>query len=99
MSETEQMTDWRCLHNDPLPEVDPDMSNFDHVVEDGLAEAIADGQHMGNYPGWNFHAYVYLGAEGVYVADVHCYHVHAGFVTGEDLHALMDAVSDKYGWD
>lgn len=90
---------WRCLHEDPLPEVEPDMSNFDHKVEPGAAEAIADGKHMANYAGWNFHAYAYLGAEGVYVADVHVFHTHRSFETADSLEELMTVVSDRYGWD
>lgn len=96
---TETRTDWRCLHRDPLPEVDSGMSNFDHEVQDGTSEAIADGQHMTSYPGYDFHAYVYLGAEGVYVADVHRYRVHEEFVTAATLEDLMEEVSDRWGYE
>jgi hypothetical protein len=37
----EQETTWRCLHENPLPEVEPTMSNFDHGVSAGLAGGIA----------------------------------------------------------
>jgi hypothetical protein len=90
---------WRCLHKNPLPEVESSMSNFDHEVEEGTAEAIADGEHMANYSGWDFHAYVYLGAEGVYVADVHRYHSHRAFIEAPTLEELMADTSAKFGWD
>ena len=75
------------------------MSNFDHVVPDGLAEALADGQHMTDYSGWNFHALVYLVAEGVYVADVHVYGDHDGFAEATSLENLMNVVCEEWGYD
>ncbi len=93
------MMAWRCLHNDPLPRVAPAMSNFDHLVEPGLAEAIGDGEHMADYAGWEFHANVYLGGEGVYVADVHRYHVHVDFITAPSPEELMIEVSEKWGYE
>lgn len=99
MSEGMTNVEWRCLHDDPLPEVELGMSNFDHEVPDGLAEAIADGQHQADYAGWEFHAIAYLGAEGVYVADVHRYHAHVDFITAPSLPELMMAVSDEWGYE
>lgn len=89
---------WRCLHEDPMPLSEPGLSNFDHEMQPGAAEAIADGEHMADYAGWDFHAFVYVGAEGMYVADVHVRHVHSGFATAPTLAELMVEVSDRWGW-
>lgn len=91
-------TTYRCLHEDPLPESDASMSNFDHVVEDRLADELADGEHMAGYAGWNFHAYVYRPGD-VYVADVHRFHAHVTFIAAATLEDLMADVSDEYGYD
>lgn len=99
MTDPRSEVEWRCLNVYPLPEIEPGMSNFDHRIEAGLAEGIADGQHMADYAGWDFHALVYLGNEGIYVADVHVYGTHRGFVTADTLEGLMAEVSDEYGWD
>jgi len=90
------MPTYRCLHYEPLPEVEPGMTNFDHTIDDGMVEAIADGEHMAEYAGWDFHAYVYL-VGAVYVADVHRYHAHVGFVTADSPQELMHEVSHEYG--
>lgn len=88
-----------CLHKEKLAKVEPSMTNFDHTIDDGMAEAIADGKHMGDYAGWDFHAYVYVPNEGTYVADVHVYRAHMDFVEAPTLEELMENVSNRFGWE
>lgn len=88
----------RCLHEDPLPEVSQGMTNYDHSVDEGMADALADGKHMGNYAGWNFHALVYK-VEGEFIADVHVWGTHRAWLGAKSLDALMEVVSHEYGQD
>lgn len=88
---------YRCLHESPLPLVEPCMTNFDHSIDAGLSDALADGLSMGDYAGWNFHAYVYSPRFGVFVADVHVFHQHDGLFEAASLQDLMDGVSDHWG--
>lgn len=89
----------RCLDLNPLPMIDPAMTNFDHTVDADLAEGLAGGETMADYAGWNFHGLVYSPEPGVFVADIHRYGVHVDFVEASTPEDLMEAVSDRWGWE
>lgn len=91
-------TDYRCLHDDPLPETKGELSNFDHEFDASLANELEGGERMADYAGRDFHAYAYKPAD-LYVADVHCYGSHRAFVTGTTLGELMENVSERFGYD
>lgn len=90
---------YKCLHQDPLPETKGELSNFDHSVDEGVSEELSTADKMANYSGWNFHGYVYLAQEGLYVADIHCYKTHASFVEAETLPEIISKVSKRFGYD
>ena len=85
--------EYRCLHQEPLPEIEGAMTNFDYSIDREM-EGL-DAEHMADYAGWEFHALVYR--PGPFVADVHRYHQHVDFIEAETPRELMEAVCDVWG--
>lgn len=77
-------------------ECDEGMSNFDHSIDDGLAEALADGTKYAIHSAWNFNGLVYV-EDGGYVEEVWQYHHIVGYVRADTLPELMAEVNAEYG--
>lgn len=75
------------------------MSNFDHRVNQDVAQALRDGNVVADYPGMNFYARCWVGEDGRFYAAVKRYHVHVATFSAPTPEELMTAVSDEFGWD
>ena len=78
-----------------LVESEHGMSNFDHAIDDGMAEDLVAGK-VGYYAGWNFHGTVWF-AGGKFYCMVRCYQVHVATVEADTLDGIMDEVSSRWG--
>lgn len=74
------------------------MSNFDHEVDQDVAQELRNNQAMAKYAGWNFNADCWF-ADGQFHAAVHVYGVHRATVSADTPEALMELVSNTFGWD
>jgi hypothetical protein len=91
MSELLKFPDW--------PELDDNlMSNFDHEVDQTVAQLLRNGRVWAGYPGWNFFAHCWF-ADDQFHAAVLVYHEHRSTISAETPEELMKAVSDTYGWE
>ena len=73
------------------------MSNFDHEVDDGMAEALkADPNAYAHHYGWEFCATVVY-ADGLFRSYVRRYRVHVGTLEAATLEELMEATNAEYG--
>ncbi len=80
-------------------EIDLGMSNLDHSIDEGLAEALkADPQAIAHYAAWNFSGYVWY-ENGSFSCEVWRYNAPIALVMAFDLETLMETVSDEYGGD
>lgn len=81
---------------DDYTETDLGMSNFDHKVDDGFAEALRAGKVFGRHSGWNFNGLVWWdGAQ--YREAVHRYGQHSQTFAADTLEDLMRDVNDEWG--
>lgn len=78
------------------PDLGEVMSNFDHVVNDDVAEKLKSGG-VSDYPGWDFHGTVWYSG-GEYHCAVHRYKVHVATISALTCADLMDAVSEDFGY-
>lgn len=89
-----KVPDWPVLPGEPFGKTL--MSNFDHDVDQEVAQQLRDGQVMVKYPGWNFFAACWFADEqfhaGVYVLDD-----HRATISASTPEELMAAVSDEFG--
>lgn len=91
MSDLLHIPDWPML-DDEL------MSNFDHEVNQQMAQRLRHDQVTARYPAWNFFAHCWF-ADDQFHAAVLVYHEHVGSFSADTPEELMKAVSDAYGWD
>lgn len=74
------------------------MSNFDHMIEDGMEEKLKSGKFYGDYSAWNFHAQVWFDGKN-FKAMVKRYQAHVGTITALTLEQIMELASDNWGYD
>lgn len=80
-----------------LEEIDIEMSNFDHHIdEDGEARLKAGGV-FARHAGWNFNGTVWWDGSQ-FCEAVWQYHSHVATLTAPTLRELMTDVNDEYGW-
>lgn len=82
--------DWPMLDDDI-------MSNFDHEVDQAVAQKLRDEKVLAPYPGWDFWACCWF-SKGQFHAAVNTYRVHRATISAATPEELMKAVSDKFGW-
>lgn len=74
------------------------MSNFDHVIDEGMEEELKESPKLGNYAGWNFHGDVFY-----WNNQFHCivmvYHSLREVISANTLSEIMEEVSEKYGYE
>lgn len=76
-----------------------DMSNFDHSVDDGLADDLKAGMRAA-HSAWNFNGQVWWDPdEEFFKEDVWVYHAKVATRSAPTLEDLMRVVSDEFGWD
>lgn len=74
------------------------MSNYDHTIEQDVAEEIKDKELYARYAGWNFCGYVWWEGE-MWNCEVWHYGSWQKTVNAETLEEIMSEVSDEYGDD
>ena len=83
----------------PLDTSEYAVSNFDGVVNEGVAQQLIDNPGTyADYPGWNFHARVWHKG-GKWYGQPWCHHVAQGIHEADTLEELRDSISDEYGYD
>lgn len=83
-----------------MRELDIGMSNFDHRIDDGLAEALRaePGKVCAHHSAWDFCGYTYY-VDGEFHTQVWVYGTPRETISAATLEDLMKATNDKYGWD
>ena len=86
------------MNMEQMTELDIGMTNFDHSIDDGLADALKAkaGEVYAQYAGYNFCGYVYF-EDTKFQCDVWVYNTKRETISKESLPAIMESVSDKYG--
>ena len=85
------------MTSQPIQWSDKSISNFDHLIDDGLEQDLRDGMYA-RYFGWNFCGDLYFKDDRFY-CDVYVYHVMQETISVNKLKDIIAAVSDKYGWN
>ena len=89
----------RTIEKDmPCPEtgIDLGMSNFDHKIDSGFAEALKKDQVFGNHMAWDFCGDVWWDGTQ-FVENIWRYHSIIDTIKADTLQELMELVNDKYG--
>jgi hypothetical protein len=73
------------------------MSNFDHSIDEGMAEKLKSGKYYSEHCGWDFWGAVWY-EDGMFHEEVRQYGSTAGVMSAETLKELMEKVNDEYGW-
>ena len=86
----------------PVPEnyseIDLEMSNFDHEIDEGFEEALVEKETFGRHAAWDFNGLVYH-KDDQFHEDVWRYHSFIKTISAPSLSELMEKVNDQYGWD
>lgn len=83
------------------PELDDSlMSNFDHEVDEKVAQELKTVRATAGYPGWDFNAKCwYDGATGLYMAAVRTYRQLRATFAAPTPKELMEEISAEFGYD
>lgn len=74
------------------------MTNFDHTIDQEIADQLFTNGGFAGYAGWNFRGKVWWAADlDRWACEVWQYHVHIDTICEPTLSELMDTVSTKYG--
>lgn len=73
-----------------------EMSNFDGRIDDGMENALLDGE-IGVHSAWNFNGRVYY-QDGKFVEEVMAYGTLDDTIEADTLEELMETVNSKYGY-
>ena len=74
------------------------MSNFDHCIDEEIANKLKETKSYADYPAWDFHGSVWY-EDGKYHCQIKRYGSHIDTISNEDLQEIMDEASGEYGWD
>ena len=88
------------LNTSDMEEIELGMSNFDHEIDEGFAEALKErpGLVCGRHAGYNFNGIVYY-ADGMFHEEVWVYGSPVRIVSEETLEELKESVCDAYGYE
>lgn len=78
-------------------DTDLTMTNFDHSIEDGMAEALVGRRAYGTHAGWEFNGKVWW-ADGQFHEAVYRYGDFQRVYSAGSLRDLMAVVNDDWGW-
>lgn len=78
-------------------EIDLSMTNLDHSVDDGMAEALTGRPVFGRHAGWEFNGLVWWAA-GRFHEAVYRFHEFRAVYAADTLEDLMRVVNDEWGW-
>jgi hypothetical protein len=73
------------------------MTNYDHSVDEAVAERLRRGGECGQHTAFDFHAWVWF-ADGRWHEQVFVHHVPQGSFCADTLQELMKIVNDEFGW-
>jgi hypothetical protein len=82
---------------DGYQEIPLGMSNSDHEVDPGFAEALKAGKVFGRHAAWEFNGKVWW--DGQFVETVWRYHVPVATYRADTLEELMQIVNAEWGWE
>ncbi len=82
----------------PETEIKLGMSNLDHEIDPGFAEALKKNQVFGIHSAWNFCGDVWWNGEQ-FVENVWRFHSIVDTIKADTLQELMEFVNDGYGYD
>lgn len=74
------------------------MSNFDHRIDDGLAEALQGRQVYARHAAWDFNGQVWWDGKQ-FREQVWRYNCPVASFAADSLGELMEDVNDAYGWE
>jgi hypothetical protein len=75
-----------------------EMSNFDHTVDDGLAEKLKSGKNWADYSAWNFHGRIFWdNNKEQFGCEIRQYRALMEIIFADTLEEIMEEVSCKYG--
>jgi len=72
------------------------MSNFDHVIDESVAEELKGGNCWAKYTGWEFYGKVWY-VEAQYHCEIWRYGSHVSTISEDTPQELMDAVCSHWG--
>lgn len=76
------------------------MSNYDGQIIEETATALKREELFSRYAGWNFNGKVWWdGDKDIWHCEVWCYGCYRETITANTLEEIMQAVSDKYGYE
>lgn len=76
------------------------MLNYDHYIDQVVADRLMNNNEYATYPGWNFYARVwFVKSEKVWCAEVFQYGVYIDTLVSQSPDELMTNVSNEFGWD
>lgn len=81
-----------------LTEIEFSMSNFDHEIDDGMAEALKAGGVFGRHHAWNFNGMVWFANEKFH-EEVWVHNSPVTTVSADTLEELMQEVNSEFGSD
>jgi hypothetical protein len=76
--------------------LDLKMSNFDHVIDSGLAERLQGGNFIADYFAWNFKGVVWF-QDSQFHCEIWRYRQHVDTIHANSLQDIMDIASTQYG--
>ena len=86
----------RCPYDEEIEEI---MSNFDHQIEEDIAQELKERPCFSRYAGWSFNGKVwYDRSKEIYRCEIWQYHSYMGTLSGT-LQEIMNQASDEYGSD
>jgi len=74
------------------------MTNFDHSIDNDIAEQLKDTNFYAGYSAWDFHGSVWF-ENGEYHCQIKRYGNHIDTISNEDLQGIMNEASEKYGYE
>lgn len=81
-----------------MEEIEAHMSNFDHVIDDGMEEQLRaqPGKVYSRHAAWNFNAKVWF-EDGQFHSEIWVYCSPRETLHAETLRELMQVANDEYG--
>ena len=79
-------------------QLEANISNFDHLVPEGLEDSLRHDLCYCEYMAMDFYAVVWL-EEDKFVAFVMQYRKHVETIKADSLKEIMSRCSDKYGYE
>jgi len=78
-------------------ELDTVMSNFDFEIDRKIEEKLKTGNYWSQYAGYDFCGYVWWNRDK-WSCEIWQYKSHIDTIHGKTLEAIMETVSEKYGF-